>query len=88
MQTAFSRRPAGPARSRWPRRLPGSCGPPGLEGTAAGVYRCLAAEWCARELAAAVGDHFVHIHVLTIPNWQIFPTILKLLKKCDENAPS
>jgi hypothetical protein len=26
--------------------------------------------------------------LLTIPNWQIFPTILKLLKKCDENAPS
>ena len=25
---------------------------------------------------------------LTIPNWQIFPTILQLLKKCDENAPS
>ena len=28
------------------------------------------------------------IVILTIPNWQIFPTILKLLKKCDENVPS
>src|SRR5882724_1975443 len=28
-----------------------------------GMNRSLAAEWCARELAAAVGDHFVHIHV-------------------------
>ena len=28
-----------------------------------GMNRSLAGEWCARELTAAVGDHFVHIHV-------------------------
>jgi hypothetical protein len=37
-----------------------------------------------QELAGAKGNG----DILTIPNWQIFPTILKLLKKCDENAPS
>ena len=28
-----------------------------------GVHRRLATEWRARELAAAVGDHLVHVHV-------------------------
>ena len=39
-------------------------------------------------LAAQAYTLPTHQHYLTIPNWQIFPTILKLLKKRDENAPS
>ena len=28
-----------------------------------GVHRCLASEWRAGELAAAIGDHLVHVHI-------------------------
>src|SRR5262249_17187799 len=27
------------------------------------MNRGLASEWCARELAAAVGDHLIHVHI-------------------------
>src|SRR5262245_31502971 len=44
------------------------------------IYRFIVAQGCY------VDDQ--NQRRLTIPNLHIFPTILKLLKKCDENAPS